>query len=357
MDDERTLSREELTAALAARQLLDERLTLEPAEAVRRLTPLQGQESEAPHVALAARLEGFEQGDLNAAIEARDVVKTTIMRLTLHLAAAAEYPAYAQLSRQARMRAWRKTYAHLDEHELTAELTEWLAEPRTNVEIEERMLRYEGVSKENWGAVTFARTLLPMVQLPPAGFWRERSRPTFVADPRPLPDPGDAAELVAARYLEAYGPASRRDLAAWAGVAQGDLAGAWERLETVSYRDEKGVELLDLPGRPLPPAGEPLPVRFLSRWEQPLLAYADRDRIIPPALQPLKLTLSGDQTVTVDGRVIASWRLKRATRAVSVLIEPHAPIPRRARAEIRAEAQRTARFCEPEARKVEVEGP
>ena len=36
------------------------------------------------------------------------VVKTTIMRLTLHLAAADDYPAYAQLTRQARMRTWRK---------------------------------------------------------------------------------------------------------------------------------------------------------------------------------------------------------------------------------------------------------
>ncbi len=351
-----TLSRERLTATLAVRQMLSERRPLDPVEAVRRLTPLQGQEPDAPHVALAARLEGFRQDDLNAAFEARAVVKTTINRFTLHIAAAEDYPAYAQLTRQVRMRAWRKTHRHLDEEEVAAELSEWLAEPRTNAEIHERVLRYGGVREENLGGVAFARTLLPLVQLPPAGFWRERSRARFVVDQRPLPDPADAAELVAARYLEAYGPASRRDLASWAGVAQRDFAAAWERLETVSYRDENGVELLDLPGRPLAPADTELPVRFLSRWEQPLLAYADRDRIIPPALQPLKLTLSGDQTVTVDGRVIASWGLKRSARALSVLIEPHAPIPRRARAELRAEAQRIARFCEPQARKVEVEG-
>ena len=48
---------------------------------------------------------------------------------------------------------------------------------------------------------------------------------------------------------------------------------------------------------------------MLGNWDQPLLAYADRDRIIPPEVQPLKLTLSGDCTVTVDGRVAASWRI------------------------------------------------
>ena len=156
------------------------------------------------------------------------------------------------------------------------------------------------------------------------------------------------------RYLGAFGPASKRDVAAWAGAAQRDFAEAWERLETVSYRDENGTELLDLPGQPLPPARTRLPVRFLARWDQVVLAYADRDRIIPPELAPLKLGLSGDQTMTVDGRVAASWRLERAARQVRVVVEPHVDIRRSAHAQIRAEAKRTARFAEPDAEGVEV---
>ena len=86
-----------------------------PAEAIRALTPLQGQHAPAPFLALAARLEGFSRADLEAAIGAGAVVKSTLMRLTLHLARPPNYPAYHQLSRQARMRTWRKTYPHLDE--------------------------------------------------------------------------------------------------------------------------------------------------------------------------------------------------------------------------------------------------
>jgi hypothetical protein len=111
------------------------------------------------------------------------------------------------------------------------------------------------------------------------------------------------------------------------------------------------------PSRPASAAAvDPLPVRFLSRWDQALLAYADRDRIIPPELGPLRLTLSGDATVTVDGRVAASWRLVRGSATVAVAITPHVAIRRSARAEIRAEARRTARFCVPDARSVEVTG-
>ena len=352
----RTLTRKELTAALAARQMLLERQSLTPAEAIRRLTPLQGQDPPAPYVALAARLDGFARADLQSAIERHSVVKTTIMRLTLHLVAGAEYPAYALLARQARMRAWRKTYAHLDEAAVSAELRAWFAEPRTNDEIRERVGCYEGVIHDAWTAVIFARTLLPLIQLPPAGFWRDRRRPSFIVDPRSLPEPVEAAALVLSRYLAAFGPASHRDVAAWAGVAQRDFAAAWERLPTVSYRDEHGSELLDLPDQLLPPASTRLPVRLLARWDQPLLAYADRERIIPLDLQPLKLTLSGDATVTVDGRVAASWRLQRQGKTVKVTIEPHAAIRRSAHAQIRAEAKRTARFCDPEAQSIDVTG-
>ena len=351
-----TLSRPELTAALAARQMLLERARLAPAEAIRRLTPLQGQDAPAPYIALAARLDGFGREALEAALEARDVVKSTIMRTTLHLTAGAEHPAYHQLARQARLRTWRKQFAHLDEAQVVAELDAFLAEPRSNDEIRERVGRLEGVPDEPYAPLLFARTLLALVQLPPAGYWRDRSRPRFVADRRPLPSPEDAAALVLERYLAAFGPASRKDVAGWAGVAQKDLATAFDRLETVSYRDEQGVELFDLPGAPLPPGDTPLPIRLLARWDQVLLAHSDRERIIPAELVPLGLTLSGDQTVTVDGRVAASWRLRRSATAAQVEVVPHVALRRADRSAIRAEAKATARWAEPDARKVEVAG-
>jgi hypothetical protein len=351
-----TLTRPELTAALAARQMLLERRRIAPADAIRHLTPLQGQHPPAPYIALAARLDGFSREDLQAAFSTRSIVKTTIMRLTLHVAEAADYPAYAQLTRQAQMRKWRQTYAHLDEAKVAAELTDWFAQPRTNTEIRERVRRYDGVTDEPWTAIIFARMLLPLVQLPPAGFWDDTRRSSFVIDARSLPDPGDAAAVVLHRYLAAFGPASRRDVAAWAGVAQRDFAAAWSRLPIVSYRDERGVELLDLSEGPLPPASTRLPVRLLAHWDQPLLAYADRDRIIPPDVRPLKLTLSGDPTVTVDGRVAASWNVESEGDVVRLTVVPHVDIPRSARAEIREEAARTARFCEPDARRYEVAG-
>jgi hypothetical protein len=350
----RILTRAELTAALAARQLLLARERIAPAEAIRRLTPLQGQHPPAPHIALAARLDGFARGDLEAAIDAGHVVKSTLMRLTLHVAAADDYPAYAQLARQGWLRRWRTTYPHLDEERVTAELRDWFRAPRRNEEIRERVRQYEGVTDEAWTPVWFARTLLPLTQLPPAGHWADTRRARFVVDPRPLPEPADAAAVVLARYLAAFGPASKRDIASWAGVPQRDFAAAWDRVPTVSYRDERGTELLDLPDAPLPPASTPLPPRLLAHWDQPLLAHADRERIMAPEVAALKLTLSGDPTVTVDGRVAASWAIEPDGEDARLTITPHVDLRRATHAEMRAEAERTARFCAPEARRWEI---
>ncbi len=352
----RVLTRPELTAALAARQFLIERQPLAPAAAVARLTPLQGQDVSAPYVALAARLDGFARADLEAAFTAGDVVKTTIMRTTLHIAAASEYPAFAAFSRLGKMRAWRETYAHLDEEQVVAELSAFLAQPRGNEEIRARVREYDGIPDNEWAPIMFARHLLPLIQIAPAGLWGNRKRPQFVIDERPLPDATQAAVLVLRRYLQAFGPASRRDAAGWSGVPQRDFAHAWERVDPVTYLDERGVELYDMPAQPLPPASTKLAPRFLARWDQALLAHADRDRIIPPELLALKLTHSGDQTVTVDGRVAASWWLRTKQDRAQVQITPHVEISRRAHASIRTEAKRTAMFCAPEAKSVEVVG-
>ena len=280
------------------------------------------------------------QADLDAALDARTVVKSTIMRMTLHLTAAEDFPAYVQLVRQARIRTFRNKHPQLDEERLLRDLETWLTTPRSNLEIRARVAAHPGAPQDRYMPILMARSYLPLVQLPPAGHWRDTTRNSrHVLDPRPLPGPEDAAALVLTRYLEAFGPALKRDAAAWAGVAQRDFP--WHRVQTVSYRDEQDRILFDLPGRPLPPAGTKLPPRLLSHWDQALLAYADRDRIIPPEIQPLKLTLSGDTTLTVDGRVVASWTMD----GPKLTLTPHVDFPRQG---VEEEALRTARFCAPE---------
>lgn len=58
------------------------------AEAVRWILALQAQEPASPYLALWNRLHDFDPADLDAAFRSFEVVKATLMRVTLHAVAA-----------------------------------------------------------------------------------------------------------------------------------------------------------------------------------------------------------------------------------------------------------------------------
>src|SRR4029077_1396774 len=124
--------------------------------------------------------------------------------------------------------------------------------------------------------------------------------------------------------------ATRADVADWSGLRVADVAGAGEALEPLRrLRDEKGRELRDLPRAALPATDTPAPVRFLPKWDNTLLAHADRTRVLPEELRKAVIAKNGDvtQTFLVDGLVAGSWTTDKQG---TITIEPFAPLPRAA---------------------------
>ena len=65
-----------------------------------------------------------------------------------------------------------------------------------------------------------------------------------------LLEPAPGRVTLVRRYLAAFGPATRADIARWSGVRVRDLESAIAALEPLRrFRDESGRELLDLPRR------------------------------------------------------------------------------------------------------------
>src|SRR4051812_38829687 len=79
---EETLTRRQLNRATLARQMLLARETVPVAEAVARLGGLQAQEPRPPFAGLWSRVEGFQRGDLVAALQSGDVVRGLLLRAT-----------------------------------------------------------------------------------------------------------------------------------------------------------------------------------------------------------------------------------------------------------------------------------
>jgi hypothetical protein len=96
------------------------------------------------------------------------------------------------------------------------------------------------------------------------------------------------------RYLAAFGPATVRDAQVWSGLTR--LRAVFARLEL----EELDGGYFDLAGAPRPDPETPAPVRFLPRYDDLLIGYADRSRFGNVVI--------GEPTILVDGLVAGTWR-------------------------------------------------
>jgi DNA glycosylase AlkZ-like len=121
-----------------------------------------------------------------------------------------------------------------------------------------------------------------------------------------------------------------------------ELKASLALLELRRFRDESGLELFDVPRGPLPDPATPAPVRFLPKWDNVLLAFKDRTRVLPEPYRRKVIGQNGDvaQTFLVDGFVAGMWRVDKGR----IKLEPLARISRAAQRELKDEAARLEAF-------------
>ena len=351
-----------LNRATLHRQLLLDRAAMTALDAVRHLAGLQAQAPLAPYVGLWTRLAGFRHEDLKDLLTERVVLRAHLMRNTVHLVDAGDYvrfrPLYQpllgrHLAGTLPARAGGRNLVGVDLAELAATAADLLGETAlTRVELGAR-LAPRWPDHDPASLAYAASHLLPLVQVPPRGLWGEQnSRAAFMlADawlrtPAPAPAPAHApAPALVLRYLAAYGPASVADVQAWSGLSRlrevTDRLGA--RLRAFSGPD--GGELLDLPDAPRPDPDVPAPPRFLPEYDNLLLSYAERSRVIPhrrPVPLPPGHGATGG-TLLVDGVWQADWKIVKG----ALEIEPFIQLSASDRDAVAAEGERLLGFATP----------
>lgn len=342
---ERVLTERELNRAVLARQLLLERAKLAIPRALERVACLQTQEARSGYIGLWSRLEGFEREALTRALERRSVVHGTMMRATIHMASAADYPLLTEGVRRARREWWVKAHrTRFDTKKVPAaakRVQKILADgPRWRKELVEE-LRLHAMMFNGVGA------WIDLVRAPPSGTW-ERPRGDLYATAETWLGPSKATEdegleLLVRRYLAGFGPATLKEAANWAGVPPKLLAPAAERLKLRRFRAEDGTELLDLPRAPLPDPDTPAPARFLPTWDATLLVHARRTQILPEKHRAKVFNTKTPQSMStflVDGQVAGSWRVEKG----KVKLQPFARLASGLRREVEAEAKRLEDF-------------
>jgi hypothetical protein len=136
-------------------------------------------------------------------------------------------------------------------------------------------------------------------------------------------------------------------VAAWSGLT--GLKPVMEQLRSslVTFRDEHGAELFDLPTAPRPGGDVPAPVRLVAEFDNLVLSHAERSRVIGAGTTKRFYTVNGviPGAVLVDGFVDGMWRLRQSRDAATVTIEMFGPL--RERDGLEREAERVLAFCSP----------
>ncbi|MFI8533422.1 winged helix DNA-binding domain-containing protein [Streptomyces aquilus] len=332
-----------LNRATLDRQLLLKRSHLTARAAVEHLLGLQAQNVKPPYYALAARLDGFRTEALSTLMADREVVRIVTMRSTIHTHTADDALTLRPLVQAARDREltnFRKGLVGVDLDRLAAVARDLVeAEPRTMKQLREALLE-EWPDADPQSLAIAARCRLPLVQVTPRGLWGQSGQVALTtaehwlgrpAEPVPAPD------ATVLRYLAAFGPASVKDMQTWSGLTR--LREAFERLRPrlLTFRDEHGVELFDLPDAPRPAADTPAPPRFLPEFDNLLLSHADRTRVIPAEYRGRSWV--GNMvyaTFLVDGFLAGVWKLEEE----SLVIEPFGKLTRAQRDEVTEEGAR-----------------
>ncbi len=335
-----TLTLRQLNRALLARQLLLGRTEGPAPMALERLVALQAQNPSPPYFGLWTRLSRFTPAELFALRDSKAAYRTALLRSTLHWVSREDFVWMRPTIQPALERAWQGFFGKRKEGIVVASLVEAargilndgpLSLTALSAQLCERFPQWNQQAME-YGV----RTHLPLVQVPPAGAWQGPMTAKYEVAAIGEPD----EERLVRRYLKAFGPATHKDVAAWAGYTAIGRTMLGMARELSQYTGPGGEALYDLPDQPLPPEETPAPVRFIPELDNLVLGHADRTRILPAEFRNRVLLTAGRvlPTILVDGFVSGVWKWTRTRRQIILEIEPFRPWPLRVRKAVEAEA-------------------
>ncbi|MDQ3571837.1 MAG: winged helix DNA-binding domain-containing protein [Actinomycetota bacterium] len=145
----------------------------------------------------------------------------------------------------------------------------------------------------------------------------------WIGERKDVPRAAALAEL-ARRYYRAFAPATERDFAYWGGISLGDarlgIAGAASALEE---RVLDGIAYV-VPRGYVARAPRSSVVRLLAAFDTYLMGYASRRHAVNEARERLILPGGGvlRPTILVDGRFVGVWSQKRSGKAIRIALAP-----------------------------------
>jgi hypothetical protein len=324
-----------------------------PAEAVGRMTAVQGQDLGQVLWAIGVRAPGSTRADVRAAFDRGELVRSWPMCGTLHALRPDDLRLLLSLTAERTLRSLARRASDLGvdaallgraRDGIVAALSGGRALVRDDLF---DVLRSVGVDP------TGGRGYHVLLHLAQEGLvaWGPTARvgqglvllDEWAPAVAPLPDRDEALGRVLLGYLRGRGPATESDAAAWTKLPLGDVRRG--RAVAGSAVEDLGDGLLALADRP-PPGGIPTG-HLLPGFDEYLLGYADRsaqldprhaDRVVPGG-NGMFLPMA-----VVRGRVVGTWNRTERTRDVRVTVTPFEPLDAAAVRALDAAAGRLGAF-------------
>ena len=352
------LTRRALNRATLARQgLLEPIQTADIATTVASVGSLQAQHPEWPPIALWTRAGDGVIGGLADALHERTVVRAALMRITVHVVAAAHFWAAATLTQELRRLQFR-TIFKADPFDSTVGRRLAATHAAVRAALRNGPLRIRDMdaimkagapeladapNRMHWRHLAAS---IPLVHVPFAGEGYGRSRyaaaDEWIGPPSADLDEATARQQVAERYLAAFGPAGLDDLMSYVGK-RGSVRRWRDAIDSlgeriVTFTTEDGRELYDLVDAPRPGEDATAPPRLIARWDSLLLSHAPaaRERVIADRHRAAVYTRNADvlPSFLIDGMVAGTWDRDGAT----ITLRPFATVRRADRRALEAEA-------------------
>ena len=325
------LTRRALNRATLARQMLLERSDATVPAAIEHLVGLQAQTPHTAYVGLWTRLAEFRPELLADRLVDRSVVRLALMRGTIHMVTARDAWQLRALVQPVLDRVQASQFGRrlegIDPADLVADGRAFVdQEPRTFKQLGDHLLE-RWPDRDRMAMEQAIRAAVPLIQVPPRGLWGRSGPIAHTSIEAWLGEPPKemlTLDAMVLRYLGAFGPASVMDAQAWCGLTKLSLVFERLRPQLVAFHDERGREVFDLPNAPRPDPDTPAPPRFLYDYENMLLSYADRSRVIDPE-EVARIEVRPNESIStflVDGRVSGTWKVGREKDHATLVIKP-----------------------------------
>ena len=323
------MTEHDIAQSRLANQLLIKSGALTPADVVKHLGAVQGQDYTGGEWSIGLRLPGLNLAHVQKAISEGKIVRTWALRGTLHFLAGTDTRWILELLAPGIIAGLTRRYKELELDPATFRKTNSILakalkgnKQLTRGELK-AVIEKKGISCDGQ-RMAFILQRASLDRIICFGVTRERKQTHALFDemvPRTKPKEREEglAEL-ARRYFTSHGPATIQDYVWWSGLRAPDANAGLEavkpELDRVSIEDRTyWMPRHALEVNPRKPVA-----RLLPPFDSFLIDYRDRSASIQPAV--LRFLRTGglpDATILVDGKVAGSW--KRTIRKDAVVIE------------------------------------